>query len=184
MIDGRSTLVDVAFAVCSKLTERGLPVVLVGGSAATYYAPDAYQSYDADFVALFSANESNANNLLSAMRELGYELEGKMFRHLHGNPFTVEFPKGPLGVGGDYVKRYETVRRDSQMLNIVSATDCVRDRLCAYYFWNDRSALIVAADVARADHDRIDLELIREWSAREGQSIKFDDFVRLLESRA
>ena len=183
MIDQNSTLVDVAFAICTKLTECGFEVVLVGGSAATYYAPDAYQSADVDFVAFFSATEENTARLVAAMHALGYDLEANMFRNRNGNPFTVEFPKGPLGIGGEYVTKYEKVKRDLQTLNVVSATDCIRDRLCAYYFWNDRSSLLVAVDIALAAADKVDMQAIRDWSSREQESRKFDDFVRLLESK-
>jgi hypothetical protein len=49
-LDPSATLTDVAFAVCSALDRIGERAVLCGGSAATYYAPDAYQSRDLDFV--------------------------------------------------------------------------------------------------------------------------------------
>ena len=39
MITRQSDLSGVAFAVCTALSEQGLQVVLVGGSAATIYAP-------------------------------------------------------------------------------------------------------------------------------------------------
>jgi hypothetical protein len=43
-LDGTATLTDVAFAVCTALERAGEYAVLVGGSAATYYAPEAYES--------------------------------------------------------------------------------------------------------------------------------------------
>jgi hypothetical protein len=183
VINDRSSLIDVAFAVCTQLAKRGLDAVLVGGSAATFYAPEAYQSFDADFVAQFAPNPENTATLVKVMAELGYELDGNMFVHRHGNVFTVEFPKGPLQVGGDLVKNYKTVKRDDQTLHVVSATDCVRDRLCAFYFWNDRSSLDTAINVAHAAPDQVDLELIEKWSAREGEPGKFAEFSRLLGSK-
>ena len=53
MITATSTLADVAFAVCTALHTNGGVAVLTGGSAATYYAPDAYQSRDLDFLHAF-----------------------------------------------------------------------------------------------------------------------------------
>lgn len=50
MITASSTIVDVAFAVCTALERAKIIAVLTGGSAATYYAPEAYQSRDLDFV--------------------------------------------------------------------------------------------------------------------------------------
>ena len=42
MIGLNSSLTDVAFAVCTALHEAGYTVILTGGSAATFYAPEAY----------------------------------------------------------------------------------------------------------------------------------------------
>lgn len=52
MITENSTLEDVCFEVATALEDANLPAVLVGGSAATVYAPEQYTSYDADFVLL------------------------------------------------------------------------------------------------------------------------------------
>jgi hypothetical protein len=49
-----ASLEDVCFAVCTALQNAGTIAVLTGGSAATYYAPAAYQSRDADFIIKFS----------------------------------------------------------------------------------------------------------------------------------
>ncbi len=45
-----SALISVAFEVCTALEAAGTTAVLTGGSAATFYAPEAYQSVDIDFV--------------------------------------------------------------------------------------------------------------------------------------
>jgi len=50
MLSPDATLIDVAFAVCTALDHAGERALLVGGSAATFYAPDAYQSSDCDFI--------------------------------------------------------------------------------------------------------------------------------------
>lgn len=51
-INATTPLAEVATAVCSALDRTGITAVLTGGSAATYYAPEAYQSSDIDFVAV------------------------------------------------------------------------------------------------------------------------------------
>src|SRR5579862_5130023 len=68
-ITAKSSLEEVCFAVCTALAHAGTAAVLTGGSAATFYAPHAYQSGDADFIITFSSNTARAND---AMRELGY----------------------------------------------------------------------------------------------------------------
>lgn len=56
-------------------------------------------------------------------------------------------------------------------LRIISATDCVKDRLAAYYPWNDLQCLEQAVLVAR--DQAVDLREIQRWSAAEGQGIRF-----------
>ena len=43
-LSASATFTDVAFAVCTALDRAGEHAVLCGGSAATYYAPEAYES--------------------------------------------------------------------------------------------------------------------------------------------
>jgi len=58
----------------------------------------------------------------------------------------------------------------------LSATDSCRDRLAAFYHWNDRQALALAVEIARTHP--VDLGLIREWSAREGKTAEFGESLR------
>jgi hypothetical protein len=168
--------VDVAFAVCTALAQRDLTVVLVGGSAATYYAPSSYQSYDADFVAHFVPDRKSQSLVVEVMRELGYHVKDNLFVH-SSNPFTVDFPKGPLGIGNEVLKHFDPINRDGQLLNVITPADSVRDRLAKYYFWDDFSALNAAIEVTKAHRNRIDIESIRAWSTREGEDAKFQDFL-------
>jgi hypothetical protein len=144
--------------------------VLTGGSAATYYAPESYQSDDADFIIIFSSDPRGAGD---AIKELGYREIGGTYHHAK-NTFTVEFPPGPLAIGSDVIRTYETVRRGDEILYVLSRTDCVRDRLAAFYFFNDRSAL--AAAVAVAGGGAVDLTAIHQWSLKEGQAERFAEF--------
>jgi hypothetical protein len=64
-----ASLSDVGFAVCTALDRVGERAVLCGGSAATYYAPEAYQSRDLDFVLRFGAR---AKIVDEALRPLGF----------------------------------------------------------------------------------------------------------------
>jgi hypothetical protein len=171
-----SSLVDVAFAVCTALDSAGITAVLTGGSAATYYAPDAYQSSDIDFVITFTAATSKGEPALS---RLGYERQGDFYVHSSAM-FPLEFPPGPLMIGDDLVKAWETQTRRKERLHILSPTDCCRDRLAALLYWNDFSGLEQALAVCRAQWRRIDLAPIRDWCARERQREKFDLFEKRL----
>lgn len=156
-INRQSTLPDVCFAVCSALDRAGTTVVLTGGSAATVYAPTVYQSGDADFVITMHADDHGAEILAN----LGYRRKGQTYEH-EDNPYTLEFPRGPLAVGDDLISSWETLRRDDEILHILSRTDSVRDRLMWFYLDDDRGP--------------VDLAKIRNWSVREGFPDRFEDF--------
>lgn len=179
MITEHSSLTDVAFAVCTALSRVGVTAVLTGGSAATFYAPEAYQSVDLDFIITLRGDDGGAG----ALRSLGFELHGQFYRHPKTR-FTLDFPRGPLAVGDDLITRWSTVRRGAEVLQVLSPTDSCRDRLASFLFWNDFSGLEQALAVFRAQRRKISLKVIREWCARERQPEKFGLFVARAVKRA
>jgi hypothetical protein len=101
-----------------------------------------------------------------AMQEIGFREEGRHFTHQETD-FFVEFPAGPLAVGEEPVKQIDEINLETGVLRLISATDCVKDRLAAYYHWNDAQSLEQATLVAQAK--RIDLDEIERWSKVEGK---------------
>jgi len=169
-IDKLDDLPTVAFKVCTALARSKVRAILTGGSATTVYAPEAYQSRDLDFIAYFAGAKGKFDEVLAS---LGYARLGRV----HSNPdhwLTLEFPDDEILIGQDFVKDYVTLVREELILNILTPTDCVRDRLCSYYFWNSHSALEAAIGVAR--RQQVDLEIVRAWSEREGMTPKFENF--------
>jgi hypothetical protein len=81
--------------------------------------------------------------------------------------FTVDFPSGPLAVGGDYILETATLQRGDLRLRILTVTDCVRDRLAAFYYWDDYTSLNAAVGVARAHRGRTEFGLLEKWTERE-----------------
>ena len=123
--------------MCTALQKAGLTAVLTGGSAATVYAPKAYQSEDLDFVVQFSkAGTSDAEKTMEA---LGYVQQDDQYAHRE-NPFTLDFLEHPISIGGDTIDTWTTLREGRMVLNILSPTDCCRDRLAHFLHWNDRAA--------------------------------------------
>jgi hypothetical protein len=175
MIDTASSLVDVAFAVCTALERVGTTAVLTGGSAATYYAPDAYQSLDLDFVITFNANATGER----ALFELGFTRTADYYQH-PDSAFPLEFPPGPLMVGDDIIASWDTNRRGDELLHVLTPTDSCRDRLAALLFWNDFSGLEQAIAVCRAQWKKIDLDVIRGWCERERGAEKYELFASRL----
>ncbi len=170
MIGPKSTLAEVAFIVCTALNRVQLTAVLTGGSAATYYAPDAYQSRDLDFVITVHAPGGGA-----ALASLGFTEVGQVYRH-PATHFTVDFPRGPLAVGSEPITSWRTARRRKGLLHVLTPTDSCRDRLASYLFWNDFSGLEQALAVARAHRSEVDLATVGAWCSREGQGPKFELF--------
>jgi hypothetical protein len=183
VINAGSTLEDVSFAVAAALEAGGLSSVLTGGSAAALYAPQIYMSYDADFVL---DRDEPLVRVAAALSKIGFRRDGKsrIFYHPQSR-FTVDFPKGPLSVGGDYITRTSVVKRGEQQLRILTRFDCVRDRLSHFYFWNDYTALNAAVGVALA-LDEEDVQKLREWTARESDALltRFSEFERRLREAA
>jgi hypothetical protein len=89
-LNANATLTDVAFAVCTALDRVGEHAVLCGGSAATYYAPEVYQSRDLDFVLRFGARTREVDE---ALRPLGYLRAPERFYQHATIPYTVEFSR-------------------------------------------------------------------------------------------
>jgi len=174
-ITKESSLSDVAFAVCTALEKAGITAVLTGGSAATYYAPLAYQSLDLDFVIAMRADGAAGKDTLAA---LGYEQSGDYYTH-RANELPLEFVPGPLMVGDDRISVWASETRGAETLYVLTPTDSLRDRLASLLFWNDFSGLEQAIAVFRAQEKKIDLAVVKSWCEREGHGDKY----RLFEKR-
>jgi hypothetical protein len=115
----------------------------------------------------------------AALARLGYRRRGVEYAH-DTNELTLDFPPGPLAIGGDIITAWDTLERNRRRLNILTPTDACRDRLASFLFWSDRSGLEQALAVARTLRERVDLELIREWCLSQGHEDKFRQFMREL----
>ncbi|HEX2494087.1 MAG TPA: hypothetical protein VHK24_09950 [Steroidobacter sp.] len=149
--------------------------MLTGGSAAAVYVPQKYMSYDADFIL---DRDDSLENVQAALEPIGFRRDGRSRIFYHPkSKFTVDFPKGPLSVAGDYISRTNVLSRGGVQLRILTRVDCVRDRLSHFYFWNDYSALNAAVAVA-AQLDAHEIESLREWTQRESPALleKFAEF--------
>jgi hypothetical protein len=174
-IGKQSSLREVAFTVCSALEDIGTTAVLTGGGAAILWAPHAVQSLDLDFILVAASQELGPGIL----EKLGYHLENDRYVH-PTNPLFVEFPPGPLTIGGEIVTDFETLQEGKRILHLLTPTDSCRDRLAGFLFWSDRGSLEQALAVARARGEEVDLRRIEAWCQAEGQADKFQEFTRAL----
>jgi hypothetical protein len=168
---------EVAFAVGDALRQAGVDATLTGGSCASIHCGGAYNSLDIDFV-LYSSVRIDA--LDGVLATLGYQRDGR--RYVHPTlPYFIEFLPGPVAVGDDATVTPIELRRGHARIQALSPTDSCRDRLAAYYHWDDLGSLDVAVLVALSH--RLDLETIRRWSRQEGALQKYDTFLERLRSR-
>ena len=165
---------ELAAFVCSHLSSAGIEVVLSGGGCVAIYAEGKYVSYDLDFIENFSVGR---RKLKKTLGEIGFQEKGRYFRHPETEYF-LEFPSGPLALGEEPPQQIVVLHFATGELRALSPTDCIKDRLAAYFHWSDRESLEQALLVAGSN--AIDLAEIERWSRKEGFSDKFENFRTLL----
>ena len=168
------TLGELGAFVSEHLKKNGLTVTLTGGACVTIYSENRYQSWDLDFIEEMSAGRKRLAEILA---DIGFVEEKRYFRHPE-TEFFLEFPPGPLSVGGEPMGEIVSKKFSTGTLRMISPTDCIKDRLAAFYHWDDRQSLEQALMVTRAQE--VDLLECRSWSEREGEAGKFDVFMNML----
>lgn len=166
--------VELAAYLQDALQANGIEVVLSGGSAVSFYSSNKYVSKDLDLINIGFARRSR---IKSVMENLGFKEKGRYFVHPE-TTFFVEFPDGPLSVGEEPVKEVSEFALPTGILRVLSPTDCVKDRLCAFYFWNDLQGLEQAVLVAK--NQQVNLKEIKRWSKVEGKEKEYKFFTTKL----
>lgn len=161
---------ELAAYIQDALQADGIPVVLSGGSAVSFYSSNKYVSKDLD---LINAGFARRGKIKSVMENLDFTEKGRYFIHPE-TTFFVEFPDGPLSVGEEPVREISEFQLATGTLRVLSPTDCVKDRLCAFYFWNDLQGLEQAVLVTNSQ--KVDLKEIKRWSKVEGKEKEFKKF--------
>ncbi|RJP52698.1 MAG: hypothetical protein C4586_02495 [Anaerolineaceae bacterium] len=162
--------VELAAYVQDALQAEGIQVVLSGGSVVSFYSSNKYVSKDLD---LINTSFSKRSRIKAVMDKLGFHEQGRYFIHPE-TTFFIEFPDGPLSIGEEPVKEISEFELSTGTLRMLSPTDCVKDRLCAFYFWNDLQGLEQAILVTKSQ--QVDLKEIKRWSKVEGKEKEFKTF--------
>lgn len=168
------SLKDFAIFVARSLKEKNINVVLTGGAVVSIYSESKYVSRDADFL-----SETDHQTIKKAMHAIGFTNLGKDFFH-KDSQFSVEFPGYDLVIGDEPMKPEGEINDGDFVLKLLSPTQCVMDRLAAFYHWKDRQGLDQAVLVA-SSHP-VKLSKIKTWSKNEGMEDRFKVFVDLLRS--
>ena len=162
---------ELAGFLCDALKKEDISVVLSGGSCVEIYSRGEYTSYDIDLINQYN---EQFKKIKKVMDTLGFSEKDRYFVHPDTLLF-VEFPSGPLGVGDAPVEEIAEIDTEAGVLRLLTPTDCIKDRLAAYYHWNDEQCLQQAVWVA--ERNAFDLENVRKWSEAEGKSEKFGIFL-------
>jgi hypothetical protein len=109
---------------------------------------------------------------------IGFTPRDRYFVH-PDTPYFVEFPAGPLAIGDEPVREISQLEYPTGLLRLLSATDCIKDRLAHYYHWQDQQCLDQAVMVAKAT--AFDLMEIERWSQHEGMGEEFLQIRELLQ---
>ena len=168
-ISKTTPLRDLALIVCSRLKEDGIDAVLTGGAVVSLYTENQYESFDLDFISFSSISE-----ISESLSKLGFKrTKGRYYTHPKTEYF-VEFPSAPVMVGNKPLKKFNEITTETGYLKLLTPTQCVMDRLAAFYYWNDLQSLEQAILVANS-HE-IEFKEIEEWSDNEGMMKKYGIF--------
>lgn len=159
---------DLAALVNTKFAEHQIKTILVGGACVAIYSNNRYLSYDLDFVIY----ETRAK-IKKALLELGFELKGKYFVHPDCQYF-IEFVSPPVAVGDQLIHQFKTLITPFGQVELLTPTDCVKDRLASFFHWQDRQALEQAVMVFQ--DQKVDLQEIERWAKAENYLDKFQEF--------
>ena len=171
------SLKDLAFYLSDYLRKKGVDTVLSGGACVSIYTDNKFLSFDLDFVLSAFDDQKKIKSILG---EIGFYEKNRLFMH-DDTMYTVDFLPPPLSVGEEPVKEIAQLKKGNKILKLLSTTDCVKDRLAAYYYWEDEQsegqAILVCLD------NQVDLEKVKRWSKNEGMMDKFNIFKKHLKER-
>lgn len=166
------SLRDFALAVAELLQRQNIEVVLTGGAVVAIYSNGKYVSNDVDFL-----SATSHQTIKVVMLEAGFRNLGKDFCH-DDSQFTVEFPGTQLVIGEEAMQPEGEIKEGKFILRLLSPTQCVMDRLAAFYHWKDRQSLEQAVLVATSQP--IKLSRLEKWSIAEGMKDRFEIFLAQL----
>lgn len=124
-------LKDLACFVYEVLKKEGIEGILVRGACVSIYSKNKYQSFDLDFVTY-----DQLKHIEEVLKEFGFKRKGRCFSH-DRCPYLLDFVNPPIAIGQEPIQSFETLTTPAGRLKLLTPTDCVKDRLAAYFHWND-----------------------------------------------
>ena len=161
------SLEELGAYVCTHLEKENIFVTLSGGSAVEIYSNGKYTSWDLDFIDMFGVTNKKYDD---AMKKIGFQRDkiNKYFTH-EDTDYFIEFPPGPLAVGEQDITLNETTKINTNVgeLRILTPTDCVKDRLAGYFYFNDEQNLEQAKAILKEQYQSIDYNQLEKWLIKE-----------------
>ena len=161
----------LAAIISEYLQKNDIEVVLVGGACVSIYSNNKYTSYDIDLI-----TDSAIKKIIPVLEQLGFKNTGG---RLFENPqckFLIDFPAPPVSIGDEQLSEFNYLNTRFGTICLLTPTDCVKDRLAAYFFWNDLQSLEQAVMVAK--RNKIYLPEIKRWAEKQGALEKYNVFAK------
>lgn len=168
------SLGELAAYIQSNLRQEQIHLILTGGAVVTLYTKGEYVSMDLDLV---DQGFTSTQKINVQMEALGFKKRGRHYVHPQSE-YIVEFVAPPLSVGNEPVHDTVELKLATGILKTLSPTDCIKDRLAAFYHWNDLQSLEQALLVAKAQN--VDLKEIERWSKAEKMADRYKEFYKRL----
>ena len=173
IISKKTSIGELGAIVCEALKRSGIDCFLSGGAVVSIYTNNKYESFDLDFVSL-----GDRAKIKVVMLNLGFNQDkSRLFIH-PDTQYFVEFPGSAIQIGESLVTEFSELQLKTGKLRLLTPTDCVKDRLAAFYHWNDRQGLDQAVWVAQAQ--AVKLSEVERWSKVEGKSREYLEFLTAL----
>ncbi len=162
-------ITELAAIISVHLQKNGIEAVLVGGACVSLYSDNQYMSYDIDLI-----TASPIKRIEPVLKKLGFKnTGGRLFENSRCR-FLIDFPAPPVSIGDEPVLKFNHLKTRFGTICLLTPTDCVKDRLAAYFFWNDRQSLDQAVMVAK--RNKINMADIKRWSEKQGAREKHESF--------
>lgn len=162
---------ELAAIISSHLNKNNIEVVLVGGACVSLYSNNQYLSYDIDLI-----TDTPIRKISPVLEKLGFVNTGGC---LFQNPkckFLIDFPAPPVSIGDEPVLKFNNLKTQLGTIQLLTPTDCVKDRLAAYFFWKDLQSLDQAIMVAK--RNKVNFSGIKKWAEKQVEPNKYKEFVK------
>ena len=161
---------DLAAYIGGYMEEHGVDVVLVGGACVSIYSKHAYISGDLDLITYHEGKK-----IKELLGNIGYKFSKNGYFIHEDSIFILEFVNPPAAIGRDPITAFAEHKTNLGSIKLLTPTDCVKDRLSAYFHWDDVQSLEQALLVA--NEQDIDMALLSTWADKENQSKKYAQFL-------